>query len=69
MCGGFFGGGGDVPDVTPAPVAPATSDPSVEEAAAKERALARKRKSRRSTILTGAMGLDETSNKTTMLGG
>lgn len=46
MCGGSY------PKVEPAQPAPAMTDQEVEEAMAKERALALKRKGRQSTILT-----------------
>ncbi len=62
MC---FGGG--TPDVTPLPTTPTATDQAVEEAAAKEKLLARRRKGRESTILTGAMGVDD-SGKKTLLG-
>lgn len=61
-----FGGGGSV---QPMPAAPATTDPAVEEAAAKERALARLRKGRSSTILTSLIGQpDGVTGKKTLLG-
>lgn len=55
---------GSSPSVSPQPAAPSVTDPAVEEAAAKERALARLRKGRRSTILTSFLGEDTGKGKT-----
>jgi hypothetical protein len=62
------GGGGGSSDVVylPSPSTPKTSDASVEEAAAKERALARKRNGRKATILTSMATND--SGQQTLLG-
>jgi len=61
-----FGGGGYTPP--PPPAVPTEDDPAVkaaaEDAAKKEKDLARKRKGRRSTILTSGLGLSgEASTK------
>lgn len=59
-----FGGGAPAPAPAPRPTvvteAPKTTDPAVQEAMEKERELARRRKGRGSTIVTGAQGLPET---------
>lgn len=63
MCGG----GGTV---TKYEETPKEDDAAVQEAIAKERELALKRKGRKSTILTSSAGLaDDTSAKKTTLGG
>lgn len=63
MCGG---GGGYV---APAMETPKKSDVEVQAAMEKERALARMRKGRSSTILTSGLGLDNSAGKPTLLGG
>lgn len=63
MC---FGGSGRQPVLITEP--PKVSDPEVEAALEKERELARRRKGRRSTILTGGQGLvpDEQGGRRTL---
>ena len=60
----LFGGGSYQP--TPPPAVPGEDDPAVkaakEAAAQKERDLARKRKGRRSTIMTSGLGLSGSPN-------
>lgn len=60
-----FGGGGG--GYVAQPTTPSTTDPAVEEAAEKERRLARLRKGRASTILTPMTG-DLEGGKKTLLG-
>ena len=48
---------------------PDAADPEVEEAKRKERELARRRGGRSGTILTGPSGLDDSTDKKTLLGG
>lgn len=55
-----FGGGGRG-YIAPAVEPPKASDAEVQAAMEKERALARKRKGRSSTILTGGTGLTDTA--------
>jgi len=62
MC---FGGGGNVAPATPAPK---VSDADVQASMEKERALARLRKGRSSTILTSGLGLEDPGTKKTLLG-
>lgn len=63
MC---FGGGSVAPAVvTPAPK---VSDADVQASMEKERALARLRKGRSSTILTSGLGLEDAGTKKTLLG-
>ena len=64
---GLFSFGGS-PSVTPTPDPPKKEDPEVEEAKKKERELARRRKGRSSTILTGPQGLDSQKPEKTLLG-
>ena len=55
----------------PAPAPPSVTDPEVEDAMRKEREWMRRRRGRRSTILTGAQGLgggDNEKAKTTLGG-
>jgi len=61
-----FGGGGGY--VAPAPAPPQKSDADVQAAMEKERALARLRKGRSSTILTSGLGLEDAGTKKTLLG-
>jgi len=63
MCGG---GGGYV---APATETPKASNAEVQAAMEKERALARLRKGRSSTILTSGLGLEDPGTKKTLLGG
>lgn len=69
-CFGGGGGGGYVaPAVAPAVEPPKESDKDVQDALSKERLLARKRRGRKSTILTGALGLaDEKPQVKSLLG-
>jgi len=64
----FGGGGGGY--VQPTAQAPGRSDEEVQAAMEKERALARMRKGRSSTILTSGLGLADSNNKVakTLLG-
>jgi len=62
----FGGGGGGY--VAPAPEPPKASNVEVQQAMEKERALARKRKGRSSTVLTGGTGLADDSNGNILLG-
>lgn len=48
--------------------APTVTDPDVQEAKRKERALARRRRGRSATLLTGQSGLSDGTNKKTLLG-
>lgn len=60
--------GGSTPSVAPAPEAPKVTDPEVEDAKRKERELARRRRGRMSTMLTGPSGLSEQPTGKTLLG-
>ncbi|MFH2076211.1 MAG: hypothetical protein ABIJ57_12840 [Pseudomonadota bacterium] len=60
-------GGGPSYSAPPIQVAPKLSDKEVEAAMARERELARRRKGRRSTILTSLIG-DYEGGKRTLLG-
>lgn len=60
-----MGGGPDLPPQQPVPK---LTDPAVQEAIKKEAELAQRRKGRRSTMLTGGMGLTTDDEKRTMLG-
>lgn len=62
----FGGGGGGY--TAPAMETPKKSNAEVQAAMEKERALARLRKGRSSTILTSGLGLDDSSGKKTLLG-
>ena len=63
-----FGGGGSPPPVAPAAEPPKVDDPAVAEAKRKERELARRRRGRMSTILTGPSGLSDEPAGKTLLG-
>lgn len=63
MCLENILGGSKTPDIISLPATPTVSDADVEAAAQKERELARKRKGRKSTILTD-MATDTSGNKT-----
>lgn len=63
----FGGGGGGY--VAPAAEPPKASNVEVQAAMEKERALARKRKGRSSTILTGGTGLADQQQGNILLGG
>jgi len=63
----FGGRGGGY--AAPVTAAPTVDDPEVEEAKRKERELARRRGGRSGTILTGPSGLDDSTDKKTLLGG
>lgn len=66
--GGLFGGGGGT--VVQAATPPKIEDPEVQEAIRRERELARRRRGRQQTILTGPQGLPDTeTKKKTLLGG
>lgn len=61
-------GGGSAPAVQPAPDPPAKNDAAVQASMEKERALARLRRGRSSTILTSGLGLEDPGTKKTLLG-
>lgn len=51
------------------PETPSVTSPEVQEAKRKERELARRRRGRRTTILTGPSGLEDDTGGRTLLGG
>lgn len=59
---------GGSPKVPRQPDPPKYTDPAVQEAIKKEAELASRRKGRRSTMLTGGMGITTDEQKRTMLG-
>lgn len=59
---------GGSPEVPQQPATPKYTDPAVQEAIKKEAELAERRKGRRSTMLTGGMGITADDQKRTMLG-
>jgi len=68
---GFFGGGGSTPPaIPPAPKLPEREDPEIKIREQKEKERIRKMKGRKSTILTGASGLEEEAptERKTLLG-
>lgn len=66
----FGGGGSPAPKPVAAVEPPKVTDPAVQEAIEKEKALARRRKGRGSTLITGTQGLvgEEKAQKKTLLG-
>ena len=62
MCGFLFGGSGSPPPPPPLPPLPTIEDPSVQEAADKERRRRLAALGRPGTILTGGQGLLQPAN-------
>ena len=63
-----MGSRGSTPKVQPYQAPPATNDPALEAALEKEKLLARKRKGRKSTILSDQTGSSEDIQEKTLLG-